>query len=100
MELRELCDDESVATERLGSDVAGHLKQRLADIRAAGNIDDVIAGHPQKSTVDTRECVRIDLAGSCELIVVPNHVPPRNDADSTTAWNLVRRVRVVALELK
>ena len=99
-DLRELCDDESIAAERLGVDAADYLRRRLADIRAADSIDDLIAGDPRKGTFGNRDCVRLDLASAFELIVVPNHVPPRNDADGTTAWNRVRRVRVVALEPK
>lgn len=100
MELRELADDESMATGRLGVDAAEDLKQRLADILAADTIDDVLAGQPQKGRFLNSDCVRINLAGTFQLVVVPNHAPPRNEVDGTTAWNRVRRVRVVALEQK
>jgi hypothetical protein len=98
MELRALCDDESVAFQRLGTDAADALKHRLADIRAADSIDDVVAGRPQRGKYLDSDCIRFELAGSHQLTVVPNHAPPRNDAHGHTVWDKVRRVRVVALE--
>lgn len=98
MELREQCDDESIAARRLGPVAAEALKNRLADIRAADSIDELPSGLAQKTIYLDSDCVKFELAGGYSLILVPNHTSPRNDGEGKTAWNRVKRVRVVALE--
>jgi proteic killer suppression protein len=97
-ELRALCEDEALAAESFGSAVAQALKGRLADMSAADVIDDLPVGQPQSGTYKNVDCVHIQLADSHRLTIVANHRPPRVGTHGATAWDHVRRVRVVALE--
>lgn len=97
VELRDLCEDESLAAEKLGSEIAESLKHRLSDLFAADSIHDVLVGRPALGTFNGRECLRIELAGTCYMTMVPNHSSPRVDANGATNWDLVRRLMLVSL---
>jgi hypothetical protein len=97
-ELRDLCEDESLAAQELGPIAAEALKRRLADIRAADAIYDVLAGRPLQDKHHGIDCYRFELADNCRLTVIPNHMPPRNSAAGIPDWERVRRVRVISLE--
>jgi proteic killer suppression protein len=94
-ELRNICEDESLATQTLGSDTAKALKNRLADIRAADIISDVLAGQP--SLDKNTDCYHFELANGHKLIVKPSHVTERTNTDGTTDWKRVHRVQVISL---
>ena len=97
-DLRDLCEDELLATQSLGPAVAEALKRRLADIRAADSIHDVLAGHPEVGRYKNFDCYRFELAGGQRLTVIGNHVTPRANAVGAADWERVRRVRVMPLE--
>lgn len=97
VELRGLCEDESLAVGKLGSEVAESLKHRLSDLFAADSIHDVLVGHPALGMFNGRECLRIELAGTCCMTLVPNHSLPRLNANGTMNWELVRRLMLVSL---
>lgn len=97
VELRDLCEDESLATEEFGSEIAESLKHRLSDMFAADSIHDLLVGRPALGMFNGRECLRIELAGTCCMTMVPNHTSPRLDANGATKWDLVRRLMLVSL---
>jgi len=97
-ELRDLCENEALASHSLGPAAAESLKHRLSDIRAADSMHDVPAGRPRMGKFQNMDCYRLELADGRSLVVLPNHAPPRNNAAGETDWGWVRRVKVVALE--
>lgn len=97
-QLRDLCEDESLAAHALGPDCAEVLKRRLADLRAANSIFDILVGQPQAGEYMEMECYRIRLINGKCLTILSNHTPPRTNAAGTTDWEWVRRIRVVSLE--
>ncbi len=44
--LRMICEDNSVASNKLGPEVASALRDRVADLRAAVTKSDLIVGNP------------------------------------------------------
>ena len=94
--LRDICEDESLASKALGPVAAEALKNRLSDIRAADTIHEILAGRPHAG--GSMDRYRFELADGYHLTVLPNHAPPRNNAAGTTDWECVRRVRVISLE--
>ncbi|BDB72292.1 hypothetical protein Cthiooxydans_47040 [Comamonas thiooxydans] len=98
MELREQCADEAVAAQTLPTEVVANLKHRIADIRAADSMEEVIAGKPRQGTYNGEECYFIDLGRSHELTLVQAHVEPRRTADGALDWSRTRRVKVVSLK--
>ena len=67
-ELRELCEREALAVKAYGASVAAHLRRRLADLRAAEKLSDLVIGHP--CVVDNVIVVR--LADGYTLIMAGN----------------------------
>jgi proteic killer suppression protein len=96
-ELLNLCIDESIADERLGTAVAESLRNRLSDIRAADSIHELLAGRPQAVRFGDQDGYRLEIEAGTWLIVVPNHIKPRADVDGRPDWGSVRRVCVVAV---
>ena len=97
-ELRDVCEQEAVAIDQLGVMAAGGLKLRLADLRAAEAISDVLAGNPQQGQHDGTDCFRFSLDEGAVLVLTPNHSKPRLDDAGKTDWPQVRRIRVVSLK--
>lgn len=93
-ELRDLCEHEEHAIASIGLSAAEALHRRLADIRAAEFIDEVVAGKPSRSKIEGVACVLFDLNGEYTLAIAANHSPPRLDESGSTAWSRVRRVIV------
>lgn len=94
IELRQLCEHEALAIAQLGVPAANALKNRLADIRAADHIGDVMAGAPRIAYVDGKQCYHFDLAEQCVLTVIANHAKERSIGSHQTDWLNVRRVKV------
>lgn len=97
VELRDLCEDEFLAAEKLGSEIAESLKHRLSDLFAADSIHDVLVGRPALGMFNGQECLRIELSRTYCMTMVPNHSSPRVDANGATNWELVRRLMLVSL---
>lgn len=98
-ELRSICEDEDVAAERFDPRVVGSLKRRLADLRAADSVDDLVAGHPRLAS-DPYPAVSLDLACGYELVCHVNHPNPQVGADRQLSWPSVRRLQVTAIAKK
>ena len=97
LDLRNLCEVEASAQQALGNETAGSLKRRLADIRSADTINDVLVGRPHELPDGTGR-VGINLNAAYRLIVCANHPHIPLSADGRPNWSLIRRVRVVAIE--
>lgn len=92
--LRSICEDQSLATQEVGSEVAEALKRRLADLRAANSITDLLAGHPRVIA----EHLVIDLGMGYSLTLQANH--PRNpvNAEGGLNWTIVSRLKVLRID--
>ncbi len=95
--LRRVCEDESVMTAKLGTTVAALLRERLADIRAASTLDDLIVGRPRLSG-DKLELLTIDLGPASQMTWTANHAPPRISQDGKMDWTRTTRIRLLKIE--
>ncbi len=96
--LRQLCESERTARRSLGGKVAERLKRRLADLRAANCVKDLVAGRPRELRGDRAGQVAIDLGDGFQLVFCTNHgVPPLVDR-SHVDWSRVNRVKIVSIE--
>jgi hypothetical protein len=96
MPLREICEKEAEAIDALGSDVAMYLRRRLADLRAAASMEDLMAGRPRQSP--DRSKLLLDLVAGQVLVCEPNHrVRPREKA-GVPDWPRISRVKIVAIQ--
>lgn len=94
--LRELCESRATAIRKVGPTVAGRLRRRLADLRAAANVKDLVAGRPRQ--LDGAQHIAVDLGDGFRLVFCANHqTVPMTDA-STVDWARVDRIQILRVE--
>lgn len=98
-ELRTLCEDEAEALAQLSPMAAEALKHRLADIRAASTIYDLLVGdaRPYSGSADGAIHV-LDLADGWMLRFSANHCKSPRSTNETVDWTRVSRIKIVAIE--
>lgn len=94
--LRTLCEDGRRATDLFGEAVAGSLRARLADLRAADWVGELPVGGPVVSD-GRRPTVTIRLTGGFELICRVSHPAPARDASGKVDMRRVRRLSVASV---
>lgn len=95
-ELRTICENEADAAQALGPNAAEALKHRLADLRAAASVCDLLVGRPQIH-LSRADCMTLDLVDGFRIVFCANH--PRIPAPAgRPEWVTVRRLKVVAIE--
>jgi hypothetical protein len=92
--LRTLCEDEDVATAALGPAVARALLNRLADLRAAGNILELPIGHPFAPDPKNRNVLAIDLGEGQLLTFSSGHRKVPLLESGEVDWERVNRVKI------
>lgn len=94
--LRSICEDQASAMKELGPVVAGILKRRLADIRAASTLTGIPAGHLRFAVEGGGRAI-IDLGDGYTIELEANHRrnPTREGGD--IEWGSVSRVKVMRI---
>jgi toxin HigB-1 len=96
--LRRLCEREESARRSFGVEVAEKLKARLADLRAASCVKELVAGRPRQGARNRRNHVTVDISRGCRLVICANHrAVPKMD-NGTIDWSRVNRVKVLDIE--
>ena len=93
--LRCLCEHIDFAGQSLPPAVAKALRHRLADIRAATNIHDLLAGKPRLVDRDDTQHLVIDLTNSHNMTLIPNHTRNPLTSQGTINWQRVIRLQLV-----
>ena len=70
--LRDLCESEAKAQRDLGVRMAEKLKRRLADLRAATCVKDLVAGRPRELDARHRR-IAVDLSEGSRIVFCANH---------------------------
>jgi hypothetical protein len=98
-ELRELCESQVKSEREFGLEVAQQLRARLADMRAAENALDLVAGQPGEFVDGEYVRYKIDLPQSHRIILRTNHdrVATTDCLDSID-WSKVWRVQILRIE--
>lgn len=97
--LRDICENEGMLTQEFGPEIAATLKRRLADLRAAGSITDVILGNVREVPRTRGRAMRLDLCGGYHLAFEANHAKNPLSADgSKIDWLAVSRIKVTAVK--
>jgi hypothetical protein len=94
--IRQTCERFARAKLLLGTKVAEKLKRRLADLRAATHVADLVAGHPNDTNGRHRR-ISIDLCEGYQLILGPNHTSTPVDASGRVDWSKVSRIKLFAI---
>ena len=97
MGLRTICESEARAQNELGLEVAEALLHRLADLRAATSIHDLLVGRPRVSDTEGEHLV-VDLRNGYHIILEANH--PNNPVTETGRldWTRISRIKVLRIE--
>lgn len=95
--VRTVCYDDDKAKEMLGVPVALALKGRLADMRAAEFVSELVAGVPGEFSLEGNPAFKLNLSTQHLLIFCSGHGnPPRFD-DGRIDWDQVSRVKLVKI---
>jgi proteic killer suppression protein len=92
---RRLFQDAEFADRKLGRICAKALRARLADLAAAVNAAELVAGHPHPLRGGRAGQFALNLAGGRRLAFRPGEAPPPLDADKAIAWERVQSVIIV-----
>jgi hypothetical protein len=95
-DLRTLCEIEAEAKRKLKGPVAEMLKHRVADLKAALSLSDLVAGRPRLG--DTPETMLVDLRDGYRLVFAANHQRNPRASSGDIDWPRVSRIRITAIE--
>lgn len=95
--LRDLCERGDRISKQFGDRVGEAIKARLADLRAASTISDVVAGNPRVLTIDGKPVMSLDVHESCSLVFCPNHLRVPLLPDASVNWSAVSRIKILKI---
>ncbi len=94
--LRHICESELKAKRVLGVEVAKTLKHRLADLRAAISVKDLVAGRPRE--LQGSHSIELEVGEGVRLTFCANHDKAPLLPTGQTDWSRVRRVKILRIE--
>jgi proteic killer suppression protein len=97
--IRSLCECQAKAERELGLKAAKKLRERLADIRAASNVTDLVAGHPREIDGGRLPNYAINLADGYRMLLCANHNEIPLTKTAQVDWSKVSRVRIHKIEV-
>lgn len=93
--LQELCEQQSVAQKKLGQTCARKLRSRLADLAAAGSVQELVSGRPHPLKGDRAGEFAVALEGGRRLVFKPANNPIPYKGDGSIDRSKVTRVCIV-----
>lgn len=87
--VRELCEQQITAIQKLGMAGARKLRARLSDLEAASRVSDLTAGNPHPLKGNRAGQFAVDLMGGCRLVFTPDHDPCPLHHDGGINWSLI-----------
>lgn len=94
--LRTLCECGDDANREFGSSVAEILRHRLADLRAATSVEDILIGNIRHSKTTDQNMI-LDLRDGYKVVFSANH--PKNPLDKVhnIDWSRVNRIKILSI---
>ena len=92
--LREFCSKRLAAESEYGMVVARHLHSRIADLRAADNVAELVTGNPRVSGHDS---YIIDIYKDWRLIFKANHPSNPLRKNKQVDWKRVTRIQITQI---
>ncbi|BCO29788.1 hypothetical protein MIZ03_4712 [Rhodoferax lithotrophicus] len=96
--LRTLCENSAKAEAAFGIEAAVRLQRRLADLRAANNINELVDGSYTKDTEGIGNKIIFNLSVDIKMIIIPNHMVIPTLRTGKTDWKKVRRIKVIEIQ--
>jgi len=97
-DLRLICENEVKAHQKLGNEIASNLKSRLADMRAAESVTDLLVGNPQEIEYKDNTAYKIDLSSEKCIIFCSVHSKTPVLSNGKIDWHNVSRVKIISIE--
>jgi hypothetical protein len=94
--LRDLCASRAALDRRLGLASAEALRHRLADLRAASSIYDLVPQTP--FPVDDSGGMALDVTQGVRVVFCANHRKPPLGEDGKIDWSRVSRLKIIKIE--
>ena len=82
----------------MGSEAAEMLKHRIADLRAAITINDLVVGSPRVLANTSGLYMSINLRDGQKLIFCANHVENPTCDTGDVDWSRVSRIKILRIE--
>jgi hypothetical protein len=98
--LRQLCENSTKANRELGDEVADRLRRRVADLRAATCVSDLLVGTPEEISGDDQPQIVLDLGNCFQISFWANHNTVPKHESGAIDWSKVSRVKILAIEAK
>jgi proteic killer suppression protein len=96
--LRNLCENQTTARQELGASVAERLKRRVADLRAATSVKELVAGRPYELDGARREHLAVNLCDGVRIVFCTNHSKIPVLECGRVDWLKVSRIKIVKIE--
>ncbi len=93
--LEALCSDERKMKQKLNKAGAKKLKRRLADLRTASCVAELVAGRPHPLARDREGQYAVDIDGGCRLVFEPAMDEAPLTEEGKTDWKNVSAVCIV-----
>lgn len=93
--LRALCEQQKVATQKLGSQSARKLRSRLSDLEAASSVAELVVGNPHPLTGNRQGQFALNLAGGHRLVFSAANEPLPLTHDGSINWSAVTIVEII-----
>jgi plasmid maintenance system killer protein len=96
--LRQVCENEDRAKHDFGVKVAEKLKRRLADLRAAKTVKDLVAGRPHELDDPHFGQIGVELCEGYRIVFCANHSSIPMLKPNRVDWSKVSRIKVLRVE--
>ena len=99
--LQRLCSSEKDGERALGTQRARKLRQRLAELQAAANLNDISRLPPARchELIGDRACqLSVDLQHPYRLLFIPANDPVPRKADGGLDWSGVTEVEIIDID--
>lgn len=95
--LREFCESETKSINILGVQKSLILKHRLADLRAATCVNDLIVGNPRIVIRENEQQYVLDIFNDFSLFFCANHNNNPLNNDDSINWSKVSRIKIIKI---
>lgn len=95
--LRLLCESKTKANKELGEETAEKFIRRLADLRAAICINDLVAGNPRELNHSSEQQFAINISDDLNIIFCANHNTNPLLKCSKIDWSKVTRIKILKI---
>ena len=94
-DIRRICEDKKTAIEKYGTFVAEVLQNRLADLRAATSLKDILVGEPALLIDST---FKINLIDWYTIVFTANNRRLSYDSQGNIDWSFITRIKILSID--